>query len=50
MVAVNCWVYLVADPILAYCADGEVNQLKWSSVQPDWVAITFDSSMQILRV
>ena len=43
-------VFVPADPILAYCADGEVNQLKWSGVQPDWVAITFDSSMQILRV
>jgi DDB1- and CUL4-associated factor 7 len=43
-------VIALSDPILAYCADGEINQLKWSTVQPDWVAISFDSSMQILRV
>ena len=38
------------DPILAYTAEGEINQLRWSAAQPDWVAIAYDSSMQILRV
>lgn len=38
------------DPILAYNAGQEVNQLQWSSTQPDWVAICFGSQTQILRV
>eukprot|EP00250_Pteridium_aquilinum_P003193 c13513_g1_i1 orf=193-1215(-) len=38
------------DPILAYTAGAEVNQLQWSSTQPDWVAIAFSSKLQILRV
>ena len=40
----------VEDPILAYKAGAEVNQLQWSSAQPDWVAIAFEKTMQILRV
>jgi WD repeat-containing protein 68 len=40
----------VEDPILAYNADGEVNNLQWSSCQPDWVAIAFSEYLQILRV
>ncbi|KAG2483612.1 hypothetical protein HYH03_017554 [Edaphochlamys debaryana] len=38
------------DPILAYGAQSEVNQLQWSSAQPDWVAICFGNKTQILRV
>jgi WD repeat-containing protein 68 len=38
------------DPILAYNAGREVNQLQWSSTQPDWVAICFGTKAQILRV
>ncbi|GIL92519.1 hypothetical protein Vretimale_19305 [Volvox reticuliferus] len=38
------------DPILAYGAQSEVNQLQWSSAQPDWVAICFANKTQILRV
>jgi WD repeat-containing protein 68 len=38
------------DPILAYTAGAEINQLQWSSTQPDWVAIAFSSKLQILRV
>ena len=40
----------IEDPILAYCAESEVNQLQWSKTQPDWVAICFDKKLQILRV
>uniref|UniRef100_A0A6U2BML3 Uncharacterized protein n=1 Tax=Hemiselmis andersenii TaxID=464988 RepID=A0A6U2BML3_HEMAN len=40
----------VEDPILAYKAGAEVNQLQWSSAQPDWVAIGFESTMQVLKV
>ena len=39
-----------ADPILAYQAGAEVNQLQWSSVHHDWVAICFANHTQILRV
>ena len=38
------------DPILAYTAGAEINQLQWSSTQTDWVAIAFSSKLQILRV
>eukprot|EP00824_Muranothrix_gubernata_P014288 TRINITY_DN29620_c0_g1_i1.p1 TRINITY_DN29620_c0_g1~~TRINITY_DN29620_c0_g1_i1.p1 ORF type:complete len:386 (-),score=79.33 TRINITY_DN29620_c0_g1_i1:72-1070(-) len=40
----------IDDPILAYTAEAEVNQLQWSSAQPDWVAIAFGTKLQILRV
>lgn len=40
----------IEDPILAYTAEKEINQLQWSSSQPDWIAIAFDRKMQILRV
>jgi WD repeat-containing protein 68 len=40
----------VEEPILAYYAESEVNQLQWSKTQPDWVAICFDKKLQILRV
>lgn len=38
------------DPILAYNAGAEINQLQWSASQPDWVAICFANKAQILRV
>mmetsp|Transcript_37569 Transcript_37569/g.72009 ORF Transcript_37569/g.72009 Transcript_37569/m.72009 type:complete len:336 (+) Transcript_37569:46-1053(+) len=38
------------DPILAYGAGAEINQLQWSSTQPDWIAIAFANKLQILRV
>jgi WD repeat-containing protein 68 len=38
------------DPVLAYEAGAEINQLQWSATQPDWIAIAFSQSLQILRV
>mmetsp|Transcript_20620 Transcript_20620/g.62103 ORF Transcript_20620/g.62103 Transcript_20620/m.62103 type:complete len:340 (-) Transcript_20620:848-1867(-) len=38
------------DPILAYGAGAEIDQLQWSTSQPDWVAINFGNKTQILRV
>lgn len=38
------------DPVLAYSAGGEIEQLQWSSSQPDWVAIAFSNKLQLLRV
>jgi WD repeat-containing protein 68 len=40
----------VEDPMLAYNADAEINSLQWSTLHPDWVGITFDTKLQILRV
>jgi len=40
----------IEDPILAYGAKTEINQLQWSLTQPDWIAIAFGQKMQILRV
>ena len=37
----------IDDPILAYNADGEINNLQWSASQPDWVSIAFDDKLQI---
>lgn len=37
----------VEDPILAYNAEGEVNNLQWSASQPDWVGIAFSDKLQI---
>lgn len=40
----------VTTPILAYEAGAEINQMQWSMSQPDWIAITYDHDLQILRV
>lgn len=38
------------DPVLAYQAGAEINQLQWSSTQPDWIGIAFSNKIQLLRV
>ena len=40
----------IEDPILAYTADGEINQIQWASTQPDWIAICYNNNLEILRV
>jgi len=40
----------IEDPILAYTADGEINQVQWSCTQPDWIAICYNNFLEILRV
>ena len=40
----------IEDPILAYTAGGEINQIQWSSTQPDWIAICYNNCLEILRV
>ena len=40
----------IEDPILAYDAKHEINNLLWSTTQPDWVSIAFSDKLQILRV
>jgi len=40
----------IEDPILAYTADGEINQIQWASAQPDWISICYNNILEILRV
>jgi len=40
----------IVDPILAYNAEAEINSLEWSALQPEWVAITLQRRLQILRL
>uniref|UniRef100_A0A7S2RS73 Uncharacterized protein n=1 Tax=Rhizochromulina marina TaxID=1034831 RepID=A0A7S2RS73_9STRA len=40
----------INDPILAYNAEGHINQVQWSAAHPLWVTIAFDRKMEILRV
>lgn len=37
------------EPILAYGADGEINQIHWSN-NTQWICICFDNVLEILRV
>jgi DDB1- and CUL4-associated factor 7 len=41
---------LIEDPILAFSAEGEINQLQWDASHEDWVAICFNQSLQVLKV
>lgn len=38
------------DPILAYNAGSEINQLSWNSLQHDWIGISTGSFVQVLKV
>ena len=40
----------IEDPILAYTAEGEINQIQWASTQPDWISICYGNCLEILRV
>ncbi|KAA0150087.1 hypothetical protein FNF27_04701 [Cafeteria roenbergensis] len=40
----------VEDPILAYGAEREINNLVWPRSNPDWVTVAFDDKLQVLRV
>jgi WD repeat-containing protein 68 len=40
----------INDPILAYNAEDQVNQLQWSAAQPEWISIAFGKKVQMLRV
>ncbi|PWA17636.1 hypothetical protein CCH79_00008111 [Gambusia affinis] len=39
----------IEDPILAYTAEGEINNVQWASTQPDWIAICYNNCLEILR-
>ncbi|XP_047124721.1 DDB1- and CUL4-associated factor 7 [Hydra vulgaris] len=40
----------IEDPILAYTAEGEINNVQWATNQPDWISISYNKSIEILRV
>uniref|UniRef100_A0A8C5R1M3 DDB1- and CUL4-associated factor 7 n=1 Tax=Leptobrachium leishanense TaxID=445787 RepID=A0A8C5R1M3_9ANUR len=40
----------IEDPILTYTAEGEINNVQWASIQPDWIAICYNNCLEILRV
>jgi DDB1- and CUL4-associated factor 7 len=40
----------IEDPILAYSAAKEVNNVVWPRSNPDWVTIAFEDKIQVLRV
>ena len=40
----------IEDPLLSYTAEAEINQLQWSMLHTDWIAIAFEKKLQILRV
>lgn len=40
----------IEEPIMAYVSEGEINQIKWTLPHPDWIAISYNSSLEILRV
>lgn len=40
----------ICEPLLTYNAGSEVNQMSWSSVNTDWVAIAFGDMIQALKV
>ncbi|VBB34494.1 unnamed protein product, partial [Acanthocheilonema viteae] len=40
----------VDDPILAYQAGGEINQVHWATAFPDWISICYKNMLEILRV
>ncbi|XP_076825999.1 DDB1- and CUL4-associated factor 7 [Clavelina lepadiformis] len=40
----------IEDPILAYTAEGEINQVQWATTQPDWISICYNKTLEILRV
>lgn len=40
----------IEDPILAYSASSEINNMKWSSKNNEWIAICSDKNLQLLKV
>ena len=40
----------IEDPILAYNASAEINQLMWSHTEPDWVAIACGQKVQNVQL
>ena len=41
---------VLEDPILAFHADGDLNQVQWCKSHEDWVGICFNDMVSILKV
>eukprot|EP01038_Epipyxis_sp_PR26KG_P009529 gene9529-12836_t len=41
---------IIEDPILAFSAEAEINQLQWCASHEDWVGICINDAVQILKV
>ena len=41
---------VIEEPVLAYSAGKEINQVQWTASHKDWVGIAFEDKVQILRV
>ena len=42
--------HLIEDPVLAYNADAEINQLQWCSSHEDYISICYNNYVQLLKV
>lgn len=40
----------VDDPAFSYCAGSSISNLQWSPTHPEWLALTIDDKIQVLRV
>eukprot|EP00064_Thunnus_orientalis_P006371 superscaffoldBa00000660_g6388 len=40
----------IKDPILSYTVEGEINNVQWASIQPNWIAACYNNCLEILRV
>eukprot|EP00730_Choanoeca_flexa_P016269 TRINITY_DN7654_c0_g1_i1.p1 TRINITY_DN7654_c0_g1~~TRINITY_DN7654_c0_g1_i1.p1 ORF type:complete len:345 (+),score=58.53 TRINITY_DN7654_c0_g1_i1:150-1184(+) len=38
------------DAILAYTAPAAINQVQWSAIKPEWIGITYEDTLELLRV
>jgi len=41
---------IVAEPILAYHSEDPVTMLQWPIAYPEWICISFNRKMQLLKV
>lgn len=41
---------VIRDPILAYTAQGSVNNVSWDAVHEDYIAIAYENNIQYLKV
>lgn len=42
--------FVIEDPILAYSAGAEINNMLWCKSHEDWITISYGKSVQILKV
>lgn len=42
--------FSVEDPVLAYTANNEINNMIWDKSHEDWISISYSKFVQILKV